>query len=326
VKVLVTGATGFLGKHAVDALRAHGHDVVAFSRTGETRGDILDAASVLNAARGCEGALHCAGKVSRDERDAEELYRIHVDGTKTVLDACKEAGVKRVVIASSSGTIAISDDPDHIATETDETPIGIISRFPYYRSKLFAERAALAMSTEGFAVISVNPSLLLGPGDDRGSSTEDVKLLLEKRVPAVPSGGMSFVDARDAADGMVLALEKGAAGERYLLTSCNITIREFSQRVARIAGINPPMIPIPRSPLVARAGASLLDRALRKVGASLPIDPVSFEMAQYFWYADSTKAERDLGWAPRDANDTLADTIRDLRARGVVWPEPEKAS
>ncbi len=277
-------------------------------------------------ARGCDGAFHCAGTVSRDADDAEMLYRVHVEGTKTMLASCKEAGVRRVVVASSSGTIAISEDPDHVATETDETPIGIIARFPYYRAKLFAERAALAMNEEKeFEVLAVNPSLLLGPGDVRGSSTEDVRLVMERRVPAVPPGGASFVDARDAAEGMVLAMERGAAGERYLLTACNITLRELFGRIARMAGVAAPSIPMPRgvfSPTLARAGASIVDRALRRIGAKLPVDPVSLEMAHYFWYASSARAEHDLGWTCRDPNETLADTVRDLRDRGVVWPEP----
>ena len=304
-------------------LRARGHDVVPFSRS--SGGSVLDAAAVRKAAAGCDGAFHCAGKVSRDEKDAEELYRLHVEGTKTVLAECKQAGVKRVVVASSSGTIAISDDPDHVSSETDETPIGIIARFPYYRAKLFAEKAALAANAPGFEVVVVNPSLLLGPGDLHGSSTEDVRLLLEKRVPAIPPGGASFVDARDAAEGMILAMERGKPGERYLLTACTITLRELFGRVARIGGVSGPKVPMPRAPQLARAGAKLLDRVARRIGAELPIDPVSLEMANYFWYASSAKAEHDLGWTHRDPNETIADTIRDLRDRGVVWPEPSNS-
>jgi dihydroflavonol-4-reductase len=323
-KYLVTGATGFLGSHLVSALRARGHEIVAFSRA--SGGDVLDAGAVRAAAAGCDGAFHCAGKVSRDERDAEELYRVHVEGTKTMLASCKESGVRRVVVASTSGTVAVGDDTDHVATEDDETPIGIIARLPYYRAKLFAERAALAASAPGFDVLAVNPSLLLGPGEPsssggarRGSSTEDVRLVLERRVPAVPPGGASFVDARDAAEGMILAMERGAAGERYLLTACNLTVRELFARIARIAGIAAPSIPMPRAPKLARTGASLLNRALERIGGSLPVDPVSLEMAHYFWYASSARAERDLGWTHRDPNETLADTVRDLRDRGVVW-------
>jgi dihydroflavonol-4-reductase len=323
-KYLVTGATGFLGGHVVSALRARGHEVVPFSR--KSGGDVLDFAAVRAAAAGCEGAFHCAGKVSRDERDAEELYRVHVEGTKTALAACKEARVRRVVVASSSGTVAIGEDPDHVATEDDETPMGIIARFPYYRAKLFAERAALAANAPGFEVVAVNPSLLLGPGDLAGSSTEDIRLLLEKRVPVVPPGGASFVDARDAAEGMVLAMERGAAGRRYLLAACNITLRELFARVARMADVPAPALPLPalgprsRAPTIARAGARVLDLIARRVGAELPFDPVSVEMACYFWYASSARAERELGWTHRDPNETLKATVRDLRDRGAVWP------
>ncbi|MGH7294754.1 MAG: NAD-dependent epimerase/dehydratase family protein, partial [Polyangiaceae bacterium] len=161
MRVLVTGATGFLGAHLVQALQAHGHEVVPYSRS--RGGDVLDGGRVKAAAQGCDGAFHCAGKVSRRPEDAEALYRLHVEGTKSVLEACEAAGVRRVVIASTSGTIAVSESPEHVATEDDEAPMGLLARWPYYRSKLFAERAALARSREGFEVVSVNPSLLLGP-------------------------------------------------------------------------------------------------------------------------------------------------------------------
>ncbi len=332
-RYLVTGATGFLGKYLVAALREHGHEVVALARNASAlpegvtfrQGDVLDAASVRAAAAGCEGAFHCAGKVSRRTEDAEELQRLHVEGTKTTLAACKEAGVGRVVVASTSGTVAVTDDPDHVASEGDETPIGIIQRFPYYRAKLFAERAALAMNAPGFEVIAVNPTLLLGPGDDRGSSTEDVRLFLERKIPFVPPGGMSYVDARDAAEAMRLAMEKGTPGQRYLVGACNLTLREFFARLARVSGVPSPTLPVPRAPGIARAGATLLDRAMSKVGLKLPVDPVSVEMAQYFWYLDPTRAEEELGWRARDPMTTLRETVQDLRARGVVWPETETA-
>ena len=195
MKVLVTGATGFLGSHLVRTLQASGHDVVPFARS--TGGNVLDGQSVRRGADGCIAAFHCAGRVSRRPEDAEDLYRLHVEGTKITLDACAEAGVKRVVVASTSGTVAVSDDPEHVGKEDAAAPIGIVSRWPYYRAKLFAERAALERNRPGFEVVSVNPSLLLGPGDVNGSSTQDVRLLLEGAVPAVPAGGLSFVDARD---------------------------------------------------------------------------------------------------------------------------------
>ena len=329
---LVTGATGFLGAHLVDALLSHGDEVVALVRDPSAlparpkltlrKGDILDHDSVKAAAAGCDGVFHCAGKVSRKQEDAEELYRLHVDGTRTVLTACREAKVKRAVVASTSGTVAVSDDPDHIATEDDETPLALVSRWPYYRAKLFAERAALEMNTPDFEVISVNPTLLLGPGDARGSSTDDIRLFLEGRVPAVPPGGLSYVDARDAAEAMRLAMEKGKPGTRYLIGACNVTLREFFARLSRVSGVKGPWMPMPRSPELSRIGMGLIERLTKKLGVSMPVDPISVDMANYHWYLDATRAERELGWSPRDPIATLVDTVQDLRDRGVVWPEP----
>jgi dihydroflavonol-4-reductase len=322
MRYLVTGATGFLGTHLVRALERSGHEIVPFSR--KTRGDVLDARGVKEAADGCDGAFHCAGRVSRDPDDAEELYRVHVEGTKTVLDACRAAGVKRVVIASSSGTVAVSEREDQVGTEDDPAPLGIISRWPYYRAKLFAERAALERNGRGLEVVSINPSLLLGPGDIGGSSTEDIRLFLEGGVPAVPAGGLSFVDSRDAAGAMSLAMEKGRPGERYLIGACNLTVGDFFGRLARISGVRAPWLPMPHSRDVVRAGAVLLGRAASALGLRTTIDPVSLEMAQYFWYVDSSKATAELGWTARDPSATLYDTVEDLRARGVVWPRDAK--
>jgi dihydroflavonol-4-reductase len=352
VRVLVTGATGFLGAHLAASLEARGHDVVPFSRV--RGGDVLDAEAVRAAAEGCQGAFHCAGWVSRNPDDAEALYRVHVEGTKNVVDACAWAGVGRVVIASTSGTVAVSDTPEQVATEDDEAPIGIVSRWPYYRAKLFAERAALARNGDGFEVLSVNPSLLLGPlygapgdgsphdgapgdgspasasrpgtsrggsaGGSHGSSTEDVRLFLEGAIPAVPAGGLSFVDVRDAAEAMRLAMERGRGGERYLVGACNLTVRDFFGRLARVSGVPAPWLPMPRSRQLARLGARLMERVAAKVGIPSPVDAVSVEMAQCFWYLDAAKAERELGWRARDPGETLHDTVEDLRGRGVVWP------
>lgn len=325
-RYFVTGATGFLGGHLVRQLRTEGHEVVALCRDDEpeledvgvvvARGDILDGQSVERAAAGATGAFHCAGKVSRRPEDAEELYRLHVDGTKTVLAACKRAGLGRVVVASTSGTVAVSEDPTHVASEDDPAPVALLSRWPYYRSKLYAEEAALAANADGFAVVVINPTLLLGPGDVRRSSTEEVRLFLDRRIPGVPAGGISFVDVRDAAEGMRRAMTLGAPGRRYLLGACNLSLREFFAKLERVSGVSPPWLPVPRIPGVARTSALLLSEVLGRAGRralSIDVDPVSFEMGQFFWYLDSARAERELGWKPRDPLVTLRDTVDDVR-------------
>src|SRR5215472_220774 len=282
---LVTGATGFLGTHLVTSLLAHGQQVVALCRHDEPeleelgasvrRGDVLDEASVRAAAAGCDGVFHCAGKVSRKTGDGEELYKLHVEGTRNVVAASRAAGVKRVVVASTSGTIAVSEDPSHVATEDDPPPVALLSRWPYYRTKLYGERVALEANGDGLDVVCVNPTLLLGPGDARDSSTGDVRLFLERRIPAVPPGGISYVDARDAAEAMRLAMDKGEPGAKYLVGACNVTLREFFARLERVSGVRAPWLPMPPVSLVtrltkdagavARVGATLVNEALGSV-------------------------------------------------------------
>lgn len=332
-RVLVTGATGFLGRHLVSALQGKGHEVVALCRNdspelgklGVTvrRGDVLAEGSVRDAAAGCEVLFHCAGLVSRKAEDAGRLYEVHVEGTKITLDAAKAAGVKRAIVASTSGVVCVTKEPDEVRDETAPAPIDLLAGWPYYRSKLYAEKAAFDRNGPEFAVVCVNPTLLLGPGDEHGSSTGDVVSFLEKKVPFVPAGGLSFVDARDAAEAMILAMEKGKPGERYLLAAANLTIEAFFARLSRVSGVAAPRVRTPRSVMLARAGAGLMEMFTKQVGGEAPIDRISAEMAQYFWYVDAKKAKTELGWTHRDPGETLIDTIDDLKARGVVWPNDE---
>lgn len=323
MKYLVTGATGFLGRHLALALAAQGHHVVAMARSSvrapehenitAVKGDILDDEALRAHTAGVDGVFHCAGRVSRDPADSTLLWETHVVGTRKVLTAAAAANVKRVVYASTSGVIAISDDADAVANEDTPAPLRYIERFAYYRSKLYAEYEAIEHAKRGLDVVIVNPSLLLGPGDLHGSSTGDVKKFLDGRIPMTPAGGMAYVDARDAATGMALAMEKGVSGRRYLLNASNVTLADFFGRLARLSGTKAPTLRMAKGTTLARLGAGLLERAAKAVGAEPPVDAVSAEMAQLFWYCDSARAEKELGWHARDPVATLADTIADLR-------------
>ena len=325
-KFWVAGATGFLGSHLVQTLIERGHQVVAVSKSGGSVSgvdvgavDILNEQAVTDSARGADGAFLVTGRVSRDRDDAELLHRDNVLGTETALRALRAAGIKRVVVASTSGTLAVSRDADRVADESCRAPLEIIARWPYYRTKLYAERAALDAHAPGqFDVVVVNPSLLLGPGDLRESSTGDVRLFLERSIPAVPAGGMAFVDARDAAVGLLQAFEKGRGGERYLLNGKNMTIAAFFQRLERISGVKAPFMRMPSSRPVAVGLNQIFTKAVEAIGGRAPVDQVSVEMAQYFWYCSAEKAERELGFIARDPGETIRDTIDDLVKRKVV--------
>jgi dihydroflavonol-4-reductase len=237
--------------------------------------------------------------------------RLHVDGTRRLLERAAAAGVRRVVVASTSGTVAVSRDAavlDEGAGYATETVAG----WPYYASKIYQEKLAFDLGAKlGIEVVCVNPSLLLGPGDRRLSSTGDVLRFLRGQIPVVPDGGINFVDARDAAAATLAALDRGVAGERYLLGGPNWTVKEFFGRMSRIAKVPAPRLRLPAS--LSRVGASLLEHVYRARGKEPPVDRISVEMSEHFWYVDSSKAERVLGFQARDPALTLADTIKYLR-------------
>jgi dihydroflavonol-4-reductase len=323
----VAGATGFLGSHVVAALRERGDSVVAVARSGGPGVqalDVLDEGAVRESAEGSELAFLCTGKVTRSRDASEELHRLHVLGTRSALAGLRAAGVRRVVVASTSGTLAVGTDPDRIADEGCRAPLELVARWPYYRTKLYAEREALEANAPGFEVVVVNPSLLLGPGDFRESSTGDVRRFLAGVIPATPAGGLAFVDVRDAAQGMLLAGERGRAGERYLLNAQNLTVAAFFQRLSRISGVAAPYLSMPASRPLAIGIGKLFARAVRSIGGEPPVDEVSIEMGQYFWYCDSSKAERELGFRPRDPGETLRDTVADLIDRKVSFPKTSR--
>lgn len=323
--VLVTGATGFLGEHLCRVLVEHGHIVRGLARSRSAlldelgvehiRGDVLsDGDELVRALDGVSAVFHLAGAVSRDPGDAQRMMRLHVDGTRRVLDQMAQAGVRRMILASTSGTIGVSKR-EQLLDEHAPYAEPIVAGWPYYASKIYQERLAFEHGQRlGIEVVAVNPSLLLGPGDRRLSSTGDVRKFINRQIPTIPDGGMSFVDARDAAAATATALNKGRAGERYLLGCANWTMKEFFARLGRVANVSPPRLKLPAK--LNRWGATVIEELYRWRGAEPPVDRISVEMAEHFWWIDSTKARNELDFAPRDPQLTLVDTVAYLR-RGI---------
>ena len=277
--VLITGATGFLGKHLIETLRreqpeaklrvlARGHGPKSTGDRFETvRGDICHPGDVASACLGVDEIYHAAGVVEREPADAWKTYRVHVEGTRNVCEAMLKHGVPKAVFVSTSGVMAVGPDP----VERDETaPYAqdVVWDWPYYVSKIYAEKLALwYVEHKSLPIVHVNPSLLLGPGDDRRSSTRDVELFLEGEILVLPTGGLNLVDVRDAAEGLVAAMSRGRVGERYLLGGPNMTFHEWIQRTAKISGVSAPkfMLPVP----VQLMGARLLRAVMPLIGKTL---------------------------------------------------------
>ncbi len=184
--ILVTGGTGFLGAHLVRQLVESGAKDIRVMATSipewltglgvdTIEGSVTNADDVARAVEDIQEIYHLAGRVSRDRDDAREMYKLHVEGARLLCDAAKKAGVKTIVMSSSSGTIAVTEKGDITPDETYPPPLDIIARWPYYASKAYQEMAALErFNGQGLRLVILNPSLLLGPGDDRLSSTKVV--------------------------------------------------------------------------------------------------------------------------------------------------------
>jgi dihydroflavonol-4-reductase len=321
-KILITGGTGFLGTHIVRQLIDAGEKNLRVMASGVPQwmtdagveaavGSVTDRNDVAAAVKNASAIFHLAGKVSRDNEDAATMNRVHVEGTRILCEAAKEAGVQTMLLASSSGTIAVSED-EQVFDETFPQPVDVFSRWAYYASKYYQERAAIEnFDGDGRKLVILNPSLLLGPDDERLSSTKPVLDFLGRKIPYTPSGGLNFVDARDAASAFTGALEKGRHQEKYLLGAANMTFPQFFGRLERLSGVSAPMLKVPKK--LAMAGSTMIESVFKNWGKASPVASKEVEQAEYFWYFDSAKAEEELGFAPRDPQETLQDTIRYLR-------------
>lgn len=323
---LVTGATGFLGRHLVQAILNADPEVRvrAFSRsffhspdsgrTEKASGDITVPGDIDAALDGIDEVYHLAGTVERSPRDPWQAYRIHVEGTRNLCEAMRKHGTRRCVVASSSGTVAVSREPI-MHTEESGFKQAVVQEWPYYLAKIYQEKQALwYCEHRGLPIVIVNPSLLLGSGDDRQSSTNDVRLFLNGQIKVVPSGGLNLVDVRDVAMGMVSAMRRGAVGERYLLGGENLTFREWMVKTADVAGMRYPNLRLPER--AARLGAAALRRIYPLFKKRFELDDASIRMSSLFWYCDASKARRDLGFSTRPAEETLRDTVAYLRGSG----------
>ncbi len=321
-KILITGGTGFLGTHIVRQflgageknLRVMASSVPVWMKDAgieAAEGSVTNREDVASALKNVEAIYHLAGKVSRDNEDAAQMNKIHVEGTRILCAAAKESGVKTFILASSSGTIACSET-EEVFDETYPTPLEIISRWAYYASKSYQEKTVFKnFDGKGAKLIILNPSLLLGTEDERLSSTKPVLDFLARKIPYTPSGGLSFVDVRDTATVFINALEKGRHQEKYLLGAANMTFAEFFGRLERLSKVPAPMLRVPKK--LAMVGSNLINSIYKNWNKPSPIQPKEVEQAEYFWYFDSEKAEEELNFTPRDPNETLQDTISYLK-------------
>jgi dihydroflavonol-4-reductase len=332
MKVLLTGATGFLGSEIARELTRQGHTLrVLVRKTSKldglkglvyekVEGDVTDAASVDRALDGVDALIHTAGNTSTRRRDREALYRVNVDGTRTVLAGAAQRKTGRVVVTSSIVSVGASADP--VALDEGATWNTGGRGYHYVDSKRQGEEIALEFAKNGMNLVVLNPSMIMGPGDVYLTSTKLVLEYMKGRNRFWFRGGLSYCDVREVAKAHVTALTKGRSGERYIVAGPNKSYKELQEELYRITGLyKPRRVPYPLllvAAALSEAAATIAPHSLEDLNLAV------VKHAKLFSYYDSSKAERELGYVVRPFDEMLRDTIRDQVARGLAKPSTQK--
>ncbi len=318
MRAFVTGASGFVGANLVRALLARGWSVRVLVRGAaatldgldveRVRGDLF-APHLAEAMADCDGVFHVAATYSLWRRDRAEVMHANVDGTRSVLDAARRAGVPRVVHTSSVAAIGVRDvsytgyTPDETYQSSPDKLVGA-----YKKSKYFAEQEVARAVAAGQDVVIVNPTTPVGPYDAKPTPTGDIIVRFATgRMPAYVDTGLNLVDVRDVAEGHIAAFERGVRGERYILGNENLTLRAMLERLAAITGRPAPAVRLPAAvPLVY---AAIGEYVLAPLGVRPDVPLEAVRMSKQRMYYDVSKGVRHLALPRRPVTNALHDAV-----------------
>ncbi len=333
MKCFVTGAGGFIGANLAHELSRRGHDVLALVRRGSDLrglegakcerlvGDVSQRDLLRDAMEGCDWCFHVAASYHLWLRDYAPMYAANVEGTRNVLEGAAAAGCQRIVYTSTVGCIGLPKAANGVVVPTDEaTPVsGTQMSNHYKRSKWQAEQVALELAAKGLPVVIVNPSAPIGPRDVKPTPTGQVIVdFINRKMPAYLDTGLNWVHVRDVAIGHILAAEKGAVGERYILGNAegNWTMRESLAALAELTGAPAPKFKVP---YVVALAAAYFDEAISAVTGRAPKAPLAgVRMAKYKMFFNPAKAIRDLGMPQTPPRQAFAEAIEWFRANGYA--------
>lgn len=349
-KILVTGAEGFLGYHTIKLLNqrqikpkglveVENEQLVEFGlknlQVEIIKGSIQDLQVLRQACEGIDTVFHMKFEIALGGGEAaeEKMNEINVVGTRNVLQAAKEAGVKRVVVSSSCLAVGLNYQPEPLNETADwnkyqfnlpyalsrrqaerESLVGVVSRFPRN-----ADRPVISpteVKDNHPEIIAIAPSFTMGPEDYIGAPANQLaKLISQGKFKFGIPVGFGILDVRDYAAGALLAAEKGRHGQRYLLSGENVTLRQFIDRVANIAGVKPPgwLIPLPAwlvYPIVA-----VIQLFSRIRGRSSPVNLSILELWNRYAFYDTSLAQRELAWKARSLEETISDSLQWIAQR-----------
>jgi dihydroflavonol-4-reductase len=325
-KVLVTGASGFVGSAVARALSRRGDDVRVLVRStsnranveGETfeiaEGDMLDRHAMIEAMEGVRYVFHVAADYRLWARDPEEIVRNNLHGTRAVMEAARNTGVERIVYTSSVAALKPShgDAVDETSRHSEHTVIGA-----YKKSKLVAERLVERMAGDGLPAVIVSPSTPIGPRDIKPTPTGRIIVQAANGgMPAFVDTGLNLVHVDDVAQGHLLALEKGRIGQNYILGGADVRLRDMLAVICPLAGRKPPRIRLPRTPLYPLAWGS--EAIARYTGKEPMLTVDALNMSRHHMFFSSKKARDELGFTARPYARAIEDAVTWFRSAGYI--------
>ncbi len=317
--ILVTGAAGHLGANLVRQLLEKGHSVRCMVRSDtrgidglnveSIKGDVTDPSSLEKAVDGCDVVFHCAAAIGVEGSDVPMMHSVNVEGTRNMLRAAVNAGVRRFLHFSSLHALCMQ--PTHEPLEEDR-PLELDPKaHSYNHTKALAEKAVLDACEKGLSASILSPTGMLGPWDYKPSRMGEVLNEFAKgAMPALLTTGFDWVDVRDVCDSSIAAIEQGRTGERYLLPGKWASFLAVAKAIESVTGQRPPRISVPLwTAYLAVPFAAIAARITRK-RAQFSLGSLHMLRVQCR-DIPGTRAIEELGHTTRD----LADTIRDA----LVW-------
>lgn len=329
MKILITGASGFVGSAVVRQLLERGNQVRALVRPQSDRcnlaglavelvtGDLREPASLDEAVEGCQALFHVAADYRLWVPEPDGMYKTNVEGTRNLLLAAAKAGVERIVYTSSVATMGCLPDGK---PANEETPVSLSDMIGHYkRSKFLAEAEVCRLVKESdLPVVTVNPSTPVGPRDLKPTPTG--RMILQAaagRMPAYVNTGLNLVHVDDVARGHLLAFERGRTGERYILGGCNMTLKEILQELANFTGRPAPRVCLPHNLILPVAYmVEAFARVSRAGEPFITVDGVRLAKKRMFF--SDEKARKELGYNPGSVNQALRDAVDWFKDHGYL--------
>lgn len=327
MKVLVTGANGFLGSWLTKSLVEEGHEVTALVRPRSdlsdleglrvqyAHGDVTQAQTLDAAFPGMDTVFHLAGVVAYKKSQRSLMEKVNVGGTQNVVEACRKHGVRRLVHLSSVTAIGAGSNPDEILNENSPFNVGHLD-LGYFETKRASEEIVREAVWRGeIDAVILNPSTIYGPADAKKGSRKTQVKVAQGKFPYYTRGGVNVIAVQDAVGGIIAAWKKGRSGERYILSGQNLYIHELFRLIAEAAGQKPPAYLIPTW-IVHLVGAwgDLRER----LGGSSSLSLENARVATMYHWFDNAKARRELGLIPRPAKEAIGASVKWMKEQGML--------